>query len=109
MANTTVLRTVARKSLRVQVPPSVIPCCESDVRVQVPLSPIRCTMKKKPALRKRKFVVWLRNHTDHDDDETVVIWAKTAEEAAKNVQFNSSRFSIRAVLTAAEARMNWYG
>ena len=67
-------------------------------------------MKKKN--RKRKFVVWLNNHTDRRDDEWVAIWAKTSDEAKKLVAEkmeydpfkNFNRFSLSHVYTAREFR-----
>lgn len=56
--------------------------------------------KSKPQkrLRAKKWVVWLRNHTNKDDDETVTVSAKTAQEAQEKVRYDDHRFSIRAVI-----------
>jgi hypothetical protein len=58
-------------------------------------------MKK---LRKRKFVVWLHNHADSRDDEWVVVWARSPEEARKEAGFDSSRFSCGNAQTATSFR-----
>lgn len=56
--------------------------------------------------RKRKYVVWLYNHTDHRDDEWKVFWAKDASEAihlTKSV-LDPTRFSIAYAVTVKEFR-----
>jgi hypothetical protein len=67
--------------------------------------------KKKPAesTRARKWVGLLSNHVSRDDDETVDVWAKTYEEAERKVlaKMDTSRFSLRTVMTAKDARGNW--
>lgn len=65
-------------------------------------------------VRKRKFVVWLNNHTDRRDDEWVVRWAVSAQRARAEVlserMFDATRFSPGRVLTAAEFfRENGFG
>lgn len=65
-------------------------------------------MAKTP--RKKKFVVLLSNHTDRRDDDSVAVMARSGEDAiaeAKKGKFDSSRFSIRAVLTAKESKKRW--
>lgn len=59
--------------------------------------------------RKRKFIVWLSNHADCRDDETITVLAKDKSEATElaKSKFDSNRFSIKAVLTAKEAKANW--
>ena len=54
--------------------------------------------------RKRKFIVALANHKDSRDDESVVVWAHTPQEAIEKAEFNHNRFSISRVWTAAELR-----
>lgn len=55
-------------------------------------------------MRKKKFVVWLHNHTDLRDDEWVAVWATNADEASENAEYDSNRFSKGRVLTATEFR-----
>ena len=64
--------------------------------------------REKPA-RARKWVGILSNHVSRDDDETVDVWAKTYAEAEEKVlaKMDKSRFSLRAVMTAKDARGNW--
>lgn len=66
---------------------------------------------KKPAesTRARKWVGILSNHVSRDDDETMDVWAKTYAEAEQMVlaKMDKSRFSLRAVMTAKDARGNW--
>ena len=64
-------------------------------------------MKKKTSSRKRKYVVLLSNHTDHRDDDSVVVMAKSRDEAMTMASFDKTRFSIRSVLTAQEARKRY--
>lgn len=55
--------------------------------------------------RKKKYVVWLHNHTNRLDDDWRVVWARSPEEAAKaEIQFDATRFSRGAVSTVAEHR-----
>jgi len=67
-------------------------------------------MKKiKTSNRKKKFVGILSNHTDRRDDETLTVWAKDSTEAETLIKqkMDTTRFSLRTVLTAKEARSNW--
>lgn len=53
--------------------------------------------------RKKKFVVWLNNHTDRQDDEWVVVYAKSRKDInMKDVYFDFRRFTPSRVLTAKE-------
>lgn len=52
--------------------------------------------------RKKKFVVWLCNFTDSRDDDWVSVWATSKDEAFKNAEYNSVRFSKGHVFTASE-------
>lgn len=64
---------------------------------------------KKESTRARKWVGLLSNHVSRDDDETVDVWAKTYAEAEQKVlaKMDKTRFSLRAVMTAKDARGNW--
>ena len=66
-------------------------------------------MAKKTKPRKKKFVGLLTNHTDRRDNETVEVKAIDFLEAHEllKAKVDRSRFSLRAVLTAKEARQNW--
>ena len=69
--------------------------------------------KKKPAAakktaRKRKYVVWLSNHTDRRDDEWRVVFAKDEAEARDLVVYPSYRFSIDRIWAIKEFR-KFYG
>lgn len=55
----------------------------------------------------RTYVVLLSNHTDRRDDDSVRVKANSKEEALEKAKYDKSRFSIRAVLTLAEAKSNW--
>lgn len=44
--------------------------------------------------KKRKFGIWLHNHTDRRDDEWIFVWAKTAAEAKTLANYDVSRFSL---------------
>lgn len=59
--------------------------------------------KKKTTLpRPRKFVVLLSNNTDHRDDDSVEVMAKSSEEAKEKAKYDSTRFSIRGVYLKAD-------
>jgi hypothetical protein len=64
---------------------------------------------RKPRLR--TFSIWLANKTDRRDDDSIRVKAHDKEEAERNAdgKYDKTRFYIRAVLTLAEARQNWYG
>lgn len=60
--------------------------------------------------RKRKFGVWLSNHTSRQDDEWLFVYAKDINEASKEIegQYNNNRFSISRILPIKEFR-RFYG
>lgn len=64
---------------------------------------------KKESTRARKWVGILSNHVSRDDDDMVEVSAKTYAEAEEKVlaKMDKSRFSLRAVMTAKEARSTW--
>lgn len=67
------------------------------------------TKKPTKRLRKKKFVALLTNRTDRRDNETMEVWAYDSAEAETIAkQKMSDRFSYRGILTAKEARSNWY-
>ena len=57
-------------------------------------------------MRKKKFVIWLSNHTDSNDDEWVSVYAHTEEEAMERVvedmMYDSMRFTPTCVYTIKE-------
>lgn len=57
--------------------------------------------------RKRKFVVWLHSQINSLYDAQVIVWAYSPDEARENAKFNNSKFSVGAVMTAAEFRRNY--
>jgi len=60
---------------------------------------------KRSAKRPKKYVVWLHNHTDAQDDKWVVVWAKNLLEAEKaEVEFDQCRFARGDVMSAQEFR-----
>jgi hypothetical protein len=62
-------------------------------------------LKRKLKTRAKKFAAWLHSKKDHRDDDWVVIWAKTKQEAAlKEIYYNRERFTLGPILTAAEFR-----
>lgn len=57
-------------------------------------------------IRKRKYVVWLYNHTDRRDDDWVVVYAKSPTVAKKGAKYlyDTNRFSLGHVQTATQFR-----
>ena len=57
-------------------------------------------------MRKKKFVVWLSNYTDHRDDEWKYIWAYDYVAAVDIVHnklvYNKNRFSAGRIYTIQE-------
>ena len=62
----------------------------------------KATKTETVALRKRKFVIWLNNRVDRRDDEWIRVWATSAEEAEKSIEFDESRFTRGRVYAADE-------
>jgi hypothetical protein len=60
--------------------------------------------------RKTKYVGWLRNQTDSRDDEPLVVWARSIEEAEKLVheKMDTHRFFVRGVYSIKDFR-RFYG
>jgi hypothetical protein len=62
-------------------------------------------MGNKMANRKKRFVLWLHNQTDHRDDEWVVFWALDYKSAMKmDVEYDTHRFSRGQIYSAKEFR-----
>jgi hypothetical protein len=61
-------------------------------------------------MRATKYVVWLSNHTDREDDEWLVTYAHSYEEAKQKVRnkVDFSRFSFSNTFTIKEFR-RFYG
>ena len=57
--------------------------------------------------RRRKYGVWLRNHTDYRDDDWTYVYAKTASEAESLAQYDSTRFSIAGAEPIAKFRKRY--
>lgn len=55
----------------------------------------------------KTYVVLFSNHTDHRDDDSVRVKANSREEAIEKAKYDKTRFSIKAVLTLAEAKKRW--
>ena len=58
--------------------------------------------KKKKSNRLRTYVICLKNHVDHRDDETIRVRACSSWAAVLAAKFDTSRFSVGRVMTAAE-------
>jgi len=54
--------------------------------------------------RKKKFVVWLHNHLNVEDDFWAIIYAKNEKEAHELVQYDKTRFYKGATYTARDFR-----
>jgi hypothetical protein len=61
-------------------------------------------------MRKKKWVVWLRNGTSREDDEWLTVWAKDYDGAVKEAtpKINFYRFCIRFVMPIKEFK-HFYG